>query len=452
MLKRIGLLIGCVLLLLLSWSAVLAMQTPSQKQVQLIELADVEITRGTYASAEPYLIQAVAYNTTYTFGALEKLKKVYLELGNTQEYVSVLKKQTSRSDCTAEIYGEFARYHIAQNKVVDALKILRQGIEQTKDSTLTDYYEEQRYAYTVSREAYEDVTAYHNGGIQVEMGELWGLADGLGKLIIPCAYEQISAYDTANNGCVVALQADRKITTLNMKNQIIAILEADIKQIGNLSQDIIPLQLANGKWIIANSKLTSNNEEYDGISTAANSAVAIKSAGKWGVATLNGKVIAPYEYDEIIMDELGKCYAQNAVFAKKDGKVYLFVNGKVQSETYEDARPFTDDGWAAVKNNGKWGFIDISGELKIDYKFANALSFSQSLAAVKLSSQEAIIPHTETTEEVEFWGYINQSGKVVMEPVFLKAKSFVSGNAPVLTDLGWQFISLLEYKKGAGLL
>jgi hypothetical protein len=34
----------------------------------------------------------------------------------------------------------------------------------------------------------------------------------------------------------------------------------------------------------------------------------------------------------------------------------------------------------------------------------------------------------------------------VIEPVFLEAKSFSEGNAPVLTDKGWQFISLIEYQ------
>ena len=368
--------------------------------------------------------------------------------------------------------------------------IEEQRIFENTQEALINFYEKSRYAFTFSREAYEDVTAYLNGGIQVKMGELWGLADGFGKLIIPCSYEYISTFDTANRGCVVALQSDQSVVTLNMKNQIIAKTDINAKQIGNLSQDIAPLQLANEKWIIANSKLVSNNEEYDNISTTYNSAVAVQISGKWGVSTLNGKVVVPYEYDEIIMDELGRCYAQNAVFAKKGGTVYLFIGGKQHSDTYDDARPFTDDGWAAVKKNGKWGFIDASGELKIEYKFENALSFTQNLAAVQTASQirevvvetaenvivepeepiaqEDITEQDETVEpievleqveeikqekiieEVENWGYINLKGDVVIEPNFLKAKSFEKGNAPVLTELGWQFISLLEYKKGAG--
>ena len=435
MLKKIFLFIVCALLLFVSWSAVLGMQAPLQKQMALIALADIEIEKGIYANAEPYLVQAVAYNTKQTFGALEKLKEVYFNLGSTKEYINVLKKQTSRADCPAEVYGEFARYYITQGKIADALTMLKLGIERTKDVELIDYYEEQRYAFTISRNAYEDVTAYLNNGIQVKMGEFWGLADSFGKLVIPCTYEQISTFDTVNKGCVIALQDDQSAVTLNMKNQIIAKFDSDVKQVGNLSQNIVPLQLENGKWIFSTSKLTFNKSEYDYIGTTANSAIAMKSEGKWGVISIKGDIIIPYDYDEIILDELGRCSAQNAVFAKKNGVILLIVDGTPKTDTYEDARPFTNDGWAAVKKDGKWGFINTAGEVKINYQFDDALSFVENLAAIS---------------DGKNWGYINQTGKIVIEPIFIQAKSFSGGNAPVLTERGWQFISLIEYKKGAG--
>lgn len=439
MLKRIVMLIACALLLFLSWSAVLGMQTPIQKQTELIILADNEIKRGTYANAESILLQASAYNTKLTTKALGKLKGVYLKLGYTQDYVNVLKKLTSRKDCPADDYVEFANYCITQNKITECMIMLRLGIERTNDQKLIDFYEEQRYTFTVGNDIYDEVTEYQKGGIQVKMDTFWGLANSSGKLVIPCSYEQISTFDSVNGGCVVALQSDHKVVSLNMRNQKISIFEMPVNKIGNLSQDKISLQLMSGKWIIANSNLISNNTEYDDIGTVANSAVAVKVADKWGVISLNNKIIVPYEYDEIINNELGQCYFQNAVFAKNGDTIYLIVDGKIHSGTYEDAHPFTDDGWAAVKKNGKWGFIDKSGELMIDYQFENALSFSQNLAATQIASQAG---------GTEFWGYINIYGKSVIEPKFLKAKSFTNGNAPVLTELGWQFITLREYLKG----
>ena len=164
--------------------------------------------------------------------------------------------------------------------------------------------------------------------------------------------------------------------------------------------------------------------------------VAAKKDGKWGVIDMDTDWYIPAEYDEIIQDELGRCYAQNAVFARQDSAVYLFVKGIKVGNAYEDARPFTDEGFAAVKENGKWGFIDSTGAEVIGSAFDDALSFGQHLAAVKIGEQ---------------WGYISISGRVVIEPVFFEVKSFSGGIAPVLTDRGWQFLALLEYKKGPSL-
>ena len=49
----------------------------------------------------------------------------------------------------------------------------------------------------------------------------------------------------------------------------------------------------------------------------------------------------------------------------------------------------------------------------------------------------------------DLWGYVSLGGEVVIDPVFLEAGSFYEGSAPVRTADGWQFITLLEFKKGA---
>jgi len=161
---------------------------------------------------------------------------------------------------------------------------------------------------------------------------------------------------------------------------------------------------------------------------------AAKTGGRWGVVGLSDSWLIPAEFDEVIQDELGRCYAQGAVFVRRNGIVYLFSNGTYMDEYYEDARPFSEEGYAAVKKNGKWGFIDRYGTIAIPFTFDDALSFGQHLAAVKIG---------------EYWGYISIYGHVVIEATFLDAKSFSKGSAPVLTDRGWQILTLLEYARGA---
>lgn len=44
--------------------------------------------------------------------------------------------------------------------------------------------------------------------------------------------------------------------------------------------------------------------------------------------------------------------------------------------------------------------------------------------------------------------YVGLDGDMVIDPIFLEAKAFSDGTAPVKTADGWQFITLLEYKTG----
>ncbi|EAK1349894.1 WG repeat-containing protein, partial [Campylobacter coli] len=53
--------------------------------------------------------------------------------------------------------------------------------------------------------------------------------------------------------------------------------------------------------------------------------------------------------------------------------------------------------------NGKWGFIDKSGKIVIEPKFDGVGNFSEGLAGVELNGK---------------WGFIDKSGKIVIEPKF----------------------------------
>ncbi|EOZ2107593.1 WG repeat-containing protein, partial [Campylobacter coli] len=61
------------------------------------------------------------------------------------------------------------------------------------------------------------------------------------------------------------------------------------------------------------------------------------------------------------------------------------------------------EGLVAVKLNGKWGFIDKSGKIVIESKFDSGGHFSEGLAGVKLNGK---------------YGLIDKSGKIVIEPIF----------------------------------
>ena len=67
---------------------------------------------------------------------------------------------------------------------------------------------------------------------------------------------------------------------------------------------------------------------------------------------------------------------------------------------------------AKVKIDGKWGFINENGDIIIEPKFDEALSFTENgLAAACLNNK---------------CGFINENGDFVIEPKFDEAGSFVT--------------------------
>ncbi|MBL4703885.1 MAG: WG repeat-containing protein, partial [Flavobacteriales bacterium] len=79
-----------------------------------------------------------------------------------------------------------------------------------------------------------------------------------------------------------------------------------------------------------------------------------------------------------------------------------------------------------VRKSGKYGYIDKSGNMKIQPRFENAFSFNEGLAKIKLNKNV---------------GYINSSGKVVVTAKYKKGTEFNEGLAAVRDIEGnWTYI------------
>lgn len=151
---------------------------------------------------------------------------------------------------------------------------------------------------------------------------------------------------------------------------------------------------------------------YDNATDLSNNFATFEAAEKWGAIDKSGKVIIAPQFDYLsnFSEGLaGFCSIKNGDFEKwgyidQTGKVIIeknlgwatnFVNGyaivrKDNSEglrgfinkkgiliadySFEEAHNFYE-GYAAVKKNGKYGFIDTTGKLVIDYKYDEIAPF-----------------------------------------------------------------------------
>lgn len=442
--KRILFAMVCVALVAASWIIAVTSKKDIDLQAELVLRADRYLADGAYVRAVPLLEEAASYNTVQTLTIESRLKETYLQLleteGYPRKYINLLEKQMARKDATEEIFVEAADFYLQMQKPGEALKIWKRGAEKLGSKMLEDLYEANRYTYRIGRERYEKVTAICNGYIQVMLEQKWGLASAAGSLVIPCEYDKISSW--SNDECIVA--EGETISGVDRNNNRVSLCHAEAVDFTCYNENRLWLKDKTKGWFLSDGDFQTGMIYMQAVGTYSDGASAVMYEGKWGLVKANGSewLLEP-QYDDIICDELGRSYQSERVFVRQGNTVQLLKWDKkaktfVQvGESFEDARPFAD-GWAAVKKNGKWGFINKEGEMMIEPQFDDARSFGQHLAAV---CQRGM------------WGYVSLRGEIVIDFQYFDAKSFSDGSAPVLTEYGWQFITLDELKnEGGGLL
>lgn len=432
-LKKILIVFCCMLLLTAGWAAAIFSKTDTDRQKELITVAQAYLDDEIYIKAAPLLEEAAGYQGDLTLEAEELLKQTYIPLleqrGFSRKYTNLLEKQMSRKDAAPEIFLEAAKYYLDRSKEQEAFSVLKDGIEKTGSQELTEFYEANRYVYRIGRGAYQEVTALMNGYIQVQQEGLWGLAMPDGTLYLPCEYDFLSTY---YNGELIA-QRDGVLTGIDLNGNRLALYKGEpVSGVTNYNEGRLAVKQSQG-WVLALDTLETGSAVLEEIETFSDAGAAAKKNGKWGVVKRNGRDwwVEP-TYDGIVCDELGRCWSNGAVFVRQGDQVLLLVDGEQVGGSFEDARPFAG-GWAAVKKDGLWGYIDREGTVRIDCQFDDARSFTMHLAAVQKGRN---------------WGYVGLNGTMVIEPSFLDAKPFEEGSAPIKTTDGWQFITLLEYYSG----
>lgn len=101
---------------------------------------------------------------------------------------------------------------------------------------------------------------------------------------------------------------------------------------------------------------------------------------------------------------------------------YRFDMGEGFIKKWKEIREY-NEGLAGVKNaDGRWGFIDKTGNLVLPCLWKKALWFSEGLAGVQ--------------DDNEKWGFIDKTGKVVLPFEWSNVQWFKNGRVRVQTVLG----------------
>ena len=163
-----------------------------------------------------------------------------------------------------------------------------------------------------------------------------------------------------------------------------------------------------------------DNASYDYASTFVDGTAAVKKDNKWFIINKDGEKVSEEEYDDVILNR-DKTYLKNGVKSLKlsgDSLYTVFVNDEAIGK-YENVSYVTEDGLIAVCDKGKWGFINLKGEVVIEPQFLSARSFSNGFAAVYDGKR---------------WGFINKDGKLAIPCQFYEVGDFTTEGVCLVLD------------------
>ncbi len=223
----------------------------------------------------------------------------------------------------------------------------------------------------LSVKLYDNILPFNGSFFPVVKGNFQGGIDKNGREIIACAYD--SVLDALNNLAVVKFRARYGI--IDLQDQWIVTPQTNKLKLIHSERyfeydgELTFIKSMDGSVIY----FTSNPIEWQ----HDHFTEQVSGGGKWTI-NLNG---------QIIHRELPAQQSAEVIFPSSEG-------------------------YRGIKRNGRYGFIDDQGRLRIANRYEDIMPFSNGLAAVKIRGK---------------WGFINKADQIVIQPVYEQVDLFADG-------------------------
>lgn len=388
-----------------------------------------------YESEELYIRAIDSYKEALTFNPDSmdvqlRIARDYLAVGDEKAFTSRCEEILSSKDYPVAVVSELADFYIDRERNESAITLLKKSMKYHKNNEeLTSRYEKVRYTYKDLYINAEEIGSLINGSAVFVTDGRYGIMTNKGGIRVRNMNEWCGPYSSDETLAPVLKDGEFYFADTNGYRYEVPAKEDKMEKLGILTDDIAPAKI-NGKYGYVNEKFEHLSEfQWDEATQIQDGIGAVKQGEKWALINEKMELKSDYLYDDVKTDENGFSFVHERAFVK-NGDAYQLIDKKgnvMGSDSYEDAVPFASEQPAAVKKNGKWGFLDADGTMVIEPQYEEAGSFAEGLAPVKTAAG---------------WGYINQENALVIEDEFMGAKNFYKGVAPVKEGNYWTMIEL----------
>lgn len=147
--------------------------------------------------------------------------------------------------------------------------------------------------------------------------------------------------------------------------------------------------------------------------------------GKRGYIDRSGRIVINPQYD--------------SSFEFSEGLALVCV-GPCDPDSWRGYRLTKQGETERIEQTFKYGYIDETGKMVINPMFESAETFSENMAGVCVGRGCYYRSPSDKSEEEGKWGYIDETGAMVIPPQFGYVSTFNEGLAPVEVGDKWGYI------------
>ncbi len=331
---------------------------------------------------------------------------------------------------SATAYDELCSYYYKTESYKKVIETALKAHElEIATENVRDLYLECYYMYNYIRTEIEEATTFLGNYALVKQGGVYGYITTSGRNLIKPVYESANAF----LGDSTAVNDGTEWYMINTGGYKIARPSQKVDYMSFVSNGKI-LVGKGGKFDYTDPSFKMPETfRYEKASNFKNGIAAVKKDGKWALLNSDMEFKTNFIFEDILLDEYNTCISNNVIFAKTGGKYFMYnpEGKKITEQGFDNAYPFVTNEPAAVCIDNKWGFVDATGKMVIEPKYKEAKSFCCSLAPV--------------TED-GVWGYISSDGTYRIKPTFVDCMPFsANGIAAIKEGEMWSYIKLISF-------
>ncbi len=256
------------------------------------------------------------------------------------------------------------------------------------EKTVLTYLENGKYGLInlegkqITKPIYDQIEGlpYKEGELLVKKDDKYGVINIKGNKLVEIEYDQISVdgyYTEENNyknaGYIVSIKTEEGYRYGYIDNKGKIILKTEYNQLSRITEiddneNIYLLCAKNGQFGVSKNEKELISNEYQSITyDTSNKLLVVEKSKKYGVATLEGQIIVPVQYDQIDITGI-YLYAKNEqgtrVYNSNGTEANIDTNIAILNTKNEKYRIRINN-----ENGTKYGVINKDGEQIIEEKY-----------------------------------------------------------------------------------